>query len=154
MTIPMILGAAVALMQTVATAVPVRPAQQPASPTAARAVTPPTPGSTWGAPPDAWAAQDPADSLYRAARRALNRNDYNGAAAQFRSISRRFPRSAYAGDALYWEAFALYRAGGTEPKRCSMSFSNARRMPFWHPSSMSCSPTVMYCSSQVLLMRA
>jgi TolA-binding protein len=120
MTIPMMLGAAVALMQTVATAAPVQSARQARPTAAARAVTTPAPASTsWGAPPDPWATQDPADSLYRAARRALNRNDYSGAAARFRAISRRFPRSAYAGDALYWEAFALYRAGGIDNLRAA-----------------------------------
>lgn len=119
MTIPMMLGAAVALMQTVATAAPAQAARRAPSAAEARAAASPAPASTWGAPPDPWAAQDPADSLYRAARRALNRNDYNGAAAQFHAISRRFPRSAYAGDALYWEAFALYRAGGIDNLRAA-----------------------------------
>lgn len=119
MTIPMMLGAAVALMQTVATAAPAQAARRAPSTAEARSAASPTPASTWGAPPDPWAAQDPGDSLYRAARRALNRNDYNGAAAQFHAISRRFPRSAYAGDALYWEAFALYRAGGSDNLRAA-----------------------------------
>ncbi len=109
MTMPLML-AAVALAQAVATVPPVR-AVAPA--VTARAATP----AALAVPPDPWATQDPADSLYRAARRALNRNDYNGAAALFHAIPRRYPRSAYAGDALYWEAFALYRAGGSENLR-------------------------------------
>jgi tetratricopeptide (TPR) repeat protein len=60
-------------------------------------------------PPAPWLPQDPADSLYRAAREALNRNDYQRAAELFHRISERFPGSGYAADALYWEAFALYR---------------------------------------------
>lgn len=63
-------------------------------------------------PPRAWNAQDPADSLYRAAREALNHEDYARAASLFREISRRYPTSDYAADAPYWEAFALYRDGG------------------------------------------
>ncbi|MEJ7812714.1 MAG: HEAT repeat domain-containing protein [Gemmatimonadaceae bacterium] len=51
--------------------------------------------------------QDPADSLYRTARGALNRGDYVRAAALFRDVVERYPRSAYAPDALYWRAFAL-----------------------------------------------
>src|SRR5690606_37525560 len=39
--------------------------------------------------PEAWAPQDPADSLYRAARAALNRNDYDRAAGLFSEIVRR-----------------------------------------------------------------
>jgi len=120
MTIPLMLAAA-ALAQTVTTAAPAR-AAAPAPAVTARAATVATPAAATpprSGPPDPWAAQDPADSLYRAARRALNRNDYNGAAALFHSIPRRYARSAYAGDAMYWEAFALYRAGGTENLRAA-----------------------------------
>jgi HEAT repeat protein len=56
-------------------------------------------------------AQDPADSLYRAGRRALNRNRYQEAVDVFGELLRRYPRSTYAGQALYWSAFALYRTG-------------------------------------------
>jgi HEAT repeat protein len=108
MTIPLML--AVAAFAQTAAAAPVRAAAPTVTARAATAAPP-------AVPPDPWATQDPADSLYRAARRALNRNDYNGAAALFHAIPRRYPRSAYAGDALYWEAFALYRAGGTENLR-------------------------------------
>lgn len=111
MTIPLMLAAA-AIAQSVTTPAPARAA---APTVTARAAVP----ASLAAPPDPWVAQDPADSLYRAARRALNRNDYNGAATLFRAIPRRYPRSAYAGDALYWEAFALYRAGGTENLRAA-----------------------------------
>jgi HEAT repeat protein len=65
-------------------------------------------------PPAAWAPQDSADSLYRAGRDALNRGDHELAARLFGDIVARFPRSQYAGDALYWRAFALYRRGGRE----------------------------------------
>ncbi|MEP6621980.1 MAG: HEAT repeat domain-containing protein [bacterium] len=63
------------------------------------------------APPAAWAAADPADSLYRAARRALTDKDYDEAVRLFDSIYARYPRSEYAPDALYWKGFALYRNG-------------------------------------------
>src|SRR5687767_11238098 len=63
-------------------------------------------------PPVAWLQGDPADSLYRAAREALNRRDYVQAAGLFAVLPDRFPRSGYAADAYYWRAFALYRLGG------------------------------------------
>lgn len=63
-------------------------------------------------PPEAWAQADPADSLYRVAREALNRGEYGRAAELFGNITQRFPNSAYASDARYWRAFALYRVGG------------------------------------------
>ena len=66
-------------------------------------------------PPLAWVPDDPADSLYREARELLNRNDHRRAAELFDQIATRYPRSAYAADALYWRAFALYRSGG-EPE--------------------------------------
>lgn len=65
--------------------------------------------------PEAWARQDPADSLYRIAREALNRNDYRRAATLFAQLAERHPRSAYAADAAYYEAFARYRLR-TEPE--------------------------------------
>ncbi|HEX9220654.1 MAG TPA: HEAT repeat domain-containing protein [Gemmatimonadaceae bacterium] len=64
-------------------------------------------------PPQAWAQADPADSIYRLAREALNRGEYRRAAQLFGDITQKFPNSAYAADARYWRAFALYRLGGT-----------------------------------------
>ena len=64
-------------------------------------------------PPAAWLQGDPADSLYRAAREALDRRDYRSAADLFAQVPSRFPRSGYAADAYYWRAFSLYRLGGT-----------------------------------------
>lgn len=61
--------------------------------------------------PAPWQAQDPADSLYRAAREALNDEDYRRASRTFLQITDRYPRSAYAAQALYFRAFALYRLG-------------------------------------------
>ncbi len=71
------------------------------------------------APPAPWAQDDPADSLYRVAREALNRGEYRRASEAFRDIPARFASSRYASDALYWQAFALYRIGGTEELRAA-----------------------------------
>lgn len=68
-------------------------------------------------PRPSWAPEDPADSLYRLARQALSDQDYSKAASLFASITSRYPKSRYAGDALYWRAYALYRgssAGGSQ----------------------------------------
>ncbi len=72
-------------------------------------------------PQAAWAQSDPADSLYRLARETLNRGEYRRAAQLFGDISRRFPNSAYAADARYWRAFALYRIGGTADLRDALA---------------------------------
>jgi HEAT repeat protein len=58
-------------------------------------------------PPAAWAQQDPADQIYRDARRELSRGRFATAADMFRSIYTSHPRSTYAGDAYYWHAYAL-----------------------------------------------
>ncbi|MEO5818051.1 MAG: HEAT repeat domain-containing protein [Gemmatimonadaceae bacterium] len=91
----------------------------PASPSAARLESMETQGIEQQAepariaevPPAPWADADPADSLYRAGREAINREDYRRAATIFSEIGRRFPKSEYAADAGYWRAFALYKAG-------------------------------------------
>ncbi len=59
-------------------------------------------------------AADQADSLYREARTALNRGDYDRAARLFRDIRRRYPDSQYVPNSYYWEAFALYRTASEE----------------------------------------
>lgn len=68
-------------------------------------------------PPSPWAQGDPADSLYRVAWNTINRGDYRRAAELFASIPQKYPHSTYAAGAPYWQAFALYRLGGTEDLR-------------------------------------
>ena len=65
-------------------------------------------------PPEPWAAKDPADSLYKLAREAMLRGDYKRAAEIFHRIPERYPQSTYAGQALYFEAYSLYRSGDDE----------------------------------------
>ena len=65
-------------------------------------------------PPAPWAQSDPADSLYRVAREALNRGDYRRAAQLFNDLTRRFPNSNYAYVSTYYEAFSRYRIGTTD----------------------------------------
>jgi TolA-binding protein len=80
--------------------------------------------------PRGWLQDDPADSLYRRARETLNRRDYRAAADLFAQIPVRFPRSGYAADALYWQAFALYRAGGERDLREAMVALRKQREQF------------------------
>jgi TolA-binding protein len=58
--------------------------------------------------------QDAADSLYRAARDAMSRGDYSGAASLFQRIASQYPNSSVADQAMYYQAFSLYRQGGAE----------------------------------------
>jgi HEAT repeat protein len=68
-------------------------------------------------PPAPWNAQDPADSLYRLARRAMADESYRRAAQLFAELVDRFPRSDYAGDALYYRAYSLYQLGSQRDLR-------------------------------------
>ena len=80
--------------------------------------------------PEPWLQADPADSVYRAAREALNRRDFSTAATLFAQISSRFPKSGYAADALYWQAFALYRAGGDRDLHSALAALRQQRGRF------------------------
>ncbi|HEV2148402.1 MAG TPA: HEAT repeat domain-containing protein [Longimicrobiaceae bacterium] len=91
---------------------------------------PPAPGAFSDGPedpPPARHPQDPADALYRTARTALSQNDYRRAAQLFRQIADRHPRSAYTPDAYYWEAFALYRIGGSANLRAALERLESQR---------------------------
>lgn len=62
-------------------------------------------------PAASWAPLDTADSLWRRGRIAISEEEWERAVYYFRSLSEDYPKSVYAGDALYWEAFALQRSG-------------------------------------------
>ena len=67
----------------------------------------------------ATASGDPADSLYREAREALNRGEWRRAAQLFNEVTRRFPSSRYASLCSYWEAYSRYRIGTTDELRAA-----------------------------------
>jgi HEAT repeat protein len=81
-------------------------------------------------PREPWLQGDPADSVYRAAREALNRSDFRRAADLFAQIPERFPKSGYAPDALYWQAFALYRSPGGSQLRAALDVLRRQRERF------------------------
>ena len=72
-------------------------------------------------PAESWAPRDTADTLWRRGRIAISEESWQEAADAFRDIVDRYPRSAYAGDALYWEAFALQRMGRQSDLRRAVS---------------------------------
>ena len=80
---------------------------------------------------DAGIAADPADSLYRNAREALTKGDYDRAAKLFHEIGVRYPQSALLPDAMYYEAFAQYRSGGSTAMRSARDIlaSLQKRIP-------------------------
>lgn len=71
-------------------------------------------------PPGLGIAGDPADTLYQTARAALAKGNFREAARLFRRIVDEEPGSQYAPDAPYWQAFALYRAGGADDLRAAV----------------------------------
>jgi HEAT repeat protein len=73
-----------------------------------------------GKPRASWASEDPADSLYRQAREALNRGEYRRAAQLFGDVTNKFPKSVYAQDCAYWEAFSRYRSGSTDDLKLAL----------------------------------
>ncbi|MEO8295742.1 MAG: HEAT repeat domain-containing protein [Gemmatimonadota bacterium] len=81
-------------------------------------------------PPASWLPEDPADSLYRVAREALRRNDFTRAATLFRQVHEKYPRSGYAAQSYYWEAFSLYRGGSTTNLRQARDVLKTQRERF------------------------
>ncbi|MBI2615760.1 MAG: HEAT repeat domain-containing protein [Gemmatimonadetes bacterium] len=74
--------------------------------------------------------QDQADSLFRAAREALNRADYQRAVTLFQRVLREYPGSVHAGDAIYWMAFVSYRAGGTRNLETALNLLAQQRKSY------------------------
>jgi HEAT repeat protein len=74
--------------------------------------------------------EDVADSLYRQARELLNRGEWRRAIAIFKDISQRYPNSAYVPDAMYWQAFSLYRIGGSTELREALTILETQRTRF------------------------
>lgn len=81
-------------------------------------------------PPAPWAEADPADSLYRAGREAINKSEFRRAASLFAEISNKYPKSQYAPDALYWRAFALYKSGRDDDLREALKALDTQKARF------------------------
>jgi len=60
---------------------------------------------------------DPADSLYRRGREAMNRRNYSQAADLFKAVTDRYPKSPSAPSAMYFRAFSLYQTGNVDKMR-------------------------------------
>ena len=71
-------------------------------------------------------ASDSAEALYRRARAALSEGEYDRAAELFAKMRASYPKSAYAGDTYYWEAFVLSRDGSNARLRRAVSLLDAQ----------------------------
>jgi TolA-binding protein len=89
-----------------------------------------SPCSSATCPPPAWAEEDPADDLYKAAREAMNANDFKKAAKLFGDLTEKYPKSAYAGDAYYWRAFSLYKLDGDDSLRDALRSIETQKTKF------------------------
>jgi len=69
----------------------------------------------------------PADTLYRAGRRALNRGEYRRAADLLRRLLAREPEAKVAAEALYYRALALYNEGGMSNLRGALASLERQR---------------------------
>ncbi|MEO5569032.1 MAG: HEAT repeat domain-containing protein, partial [Gemmatimonadaceae bacterium] len=64
-----------------------------------------------------WIQGDPADSLYQLGREAMGRYDYSRAASRFAEVIAKYPSYRRFSDAVYYQAFSLYRIGTLETLR-------------------------------------
>ena len=85
--------------------------------------------------PAPWAHQDVADSAYRVARELFNRGEYGQAVQAFRSLPTRYPNSQYAPEAAYYQAFSLFRIGGTTELREALAALEASKTKYPNPRS-------------------
>jgi HEAT repeat protein len=74
-----------------------------------------------------------ADTALRVAKEALNDGDYREAARLFARVAERYPRTTQAAEALYWQAWSLFRAGGTN--NLSAAITSLNDLQRLYPSS-------------------
>ena len=77
-----------------------------------------------------WLQGDVADSLYKAAYELLNRGEWRRSATAFANIPQKYPNSGYAADALYWQAFSLYRIGNTQDLKTALTALETMRTKY------------------------
>jgi HEAT repeat protein len=80
--------------------------------------------------PGSFAHQEPQDSLYREARNLLNKGEYRRSSELFHQFEQKNPRSRYAATAMYYRAFALYRAGTEADLRLAVQVLDDQRQRF------------------------
>jgi len=77
-----------------------------------------------------WLQGDVADSLYKNAYELLNRGEWRRSATAFASIPQKYPNSGYAADAMYWQAFSLYRIGNTDDLQTALKSLQTMRTKY------------------------
>jgi TolA-binding protein len=87
--------------------------------------------------PAPWAPQDVADSAWRSARELFNRGEWGQAVQAFRALPTRYPNSAYAPEAAYYQAFSLFRIGGSNELREALQALEASKAKYPNARSKS-----------------
>lgn len=83
--------------------------------------------------PAPWIQEDPGAKAYAAARDALNARRYQEAAEAFAKLRQSYPKSGYVADSFYWQAFALYRQGGSSQYKRAVELLRAQMSQ--HPNA-------------------
>jgi HEAT repeat protein len=91
-----------------------------------------------------WVQGDPADSTYQLAREIMGRYDYSRAAAKFAEVITKYPNSRRFSEAVYYQAFSLYRVGTLESLRLALKVleSNTSKLAYDQRGSSSDAPTL------------
>jgi len=84
-----------------------------------------------------WLQGDVADSVYKNAYELLNRGEWRRSATAFASIPQKYPNSGYAADAMYWQAFSLYRIGNTDDLQIALKSLQTMRTKYPQAKSQS-----------------
>ena len=81
--------------------------------------------------------QDGDSAAYRRAREEVNKRNFERAAELFEDLIDRYPRSSYADDAYYWQAYSLHRLGGTDNLESAKRLLDVHRRRFPSANSRS-----------------
>ena len=101
-----------------------------------------TPATRLNTPLAAMFQEDPADDLYRSARRAINSREFRDAARIFSRLRRDHRDSEYVGDSYYWEAFALFRTGRNDRMERALELLDTQAEDFANASTAPDAPSL------------
>ncbi|MEO7996487.1 MAG: HEAT repeat domain-containing protein [Gemmatimonadaceae bacterium] len=86
---------------------------------------------------------DPADSLYSAARDAMNRGEYRRSAELFMQMQSKYPKSQKVSAAAYYEAFMRYRIGTNEELKSALKILTEKNISSSSSSSVNSEISVL-----------
>ena len=92
----------------------------------------PAQGALWNLPGQFKYQGEPADSLFQLAYESFSRQDYSRAASRFGEVIAKYPNYSRFGNAVYYQAFSLYRVGTLEALRQGLKVieTNQSKLPY------------------------